>query len=629
MKKAILILAVSLTAGKAFSQKTDNASSQIGDTSQLNEVVISGNRLDIPFSESTRNIQIITARQIQKIPVHSINELLAYVGGVDIQQRSPFGGQADVSMDGGTSEQTLVLLNGIKLINSQTAHNMMNIPVPLDAIDHIEVLHGAAARVYGINALTGAINIVTKKRTHSFITADLQGGSSFKQKAPGDGEGIYGGGSLQLTANYGNNKQSQLLAFSQDLYNGHRYNSAQKATRLFYNGTYHFNEANSVTALAGYMHNRFGANGFYAAPGDKNSEEIVETGIFSISSKHHIGRVTISPRISDRYDKDDYRYFKHRLNTARSIHYTNALMLELNGSVKTGIGAFGFGWESRLGKINSSNIGVHNRSNHGVYAEYRKEMFGKLIANIGLYANYNTDFGWQAYPGIDMAYLLNTYWKISASIGSGQRIPSFTDLYLNQPPGNIGNPEIQPENAWEYEANIRFDKNGFVAQTGAFYRNVTDFIDWVRPNEHTPYSPLNFGENKIYGVYARAHQQFSLGNHQQLGYRISYHYLNPKPLSKNGDQQSKYVLETLKHQFIAGAFYRYNSFSIQLTNRYIKRMRNNPYDVLDARLNYQLNDFLVYADISNIADAQYKEAGAVPMPSRWFSLGVQFQWKRQ
>ncbi len=628
MKKVILILAVSLATGKAFSQQTASVPSSISDTSQLDEVVISGNRLDIPFSESTRNIQIVTARQIQKLPVHSINELLAFVGGVDIQQRGPFGGQADVSMDGGTSEQTLVLLNGIKLINSQTAHNMMNIPVPLNAIDHIEILHGAAARAYGINALTGAINIVTKKRTRSFITADLQGGSSFKQKATGDGDGIYGGGSLQLTANYGDDKQSQLLALSQDIYNGHRYNSAQEATRLFYNGTYHFNKTNSVTALAGYIHNRFGANGFYAAPGDSNSEEIVETGIFSISSTHRIGRVTISPRISDRYDEDDYRYFKHKLNTARSIHYTNALMLELNGSVKTGIGAFGFGWESRLGKINSSNIGRHNRSNHGVYAEYRKESFEKLITNIGLYANYNTDFGWQAYPGIDVAYLFNPNWKISASIGSGQRIPSFTDLYLNQPPGNVGNPEVQPESAWEYEASIRFDKNGFAAQAGAFYRNVTDFIDWVRPNENTPYSPLNFGENKIYGVHVRAHQQFSWGPDQQLGYRISYYYLEPKPLSGNGDQQSKYVLETLKHQLFAEVSYRYNNFSIQLVSRYVKRLRNNPYNILDARLNYQLNSFRLYADISNIADARYKEAGAVPMPSRWFRLGVQFRWKK-
>lgn len=624
MKRTIIILSLALMSGSVFAQQAADSTGK-----NLSEVVIRGNRLDIPFSESSRNIQVITAKEIEQLPVHSVNELLAYVGGVDIQQRSPFGGQADISMDGGTSEQTLVLLNGIKLINAQTAHNMMAIPVPLDAIDHIEILHGAAARVYGINALTGAVNIVTKKSAKSFVTANLQSGSSFAQKEEGDGSGIYGGGSLQLTANYGNDKQSQLVAFGQDWYNGQRYNSAQKASQFFYNGSYNINSKNSVQALAGYVYDHFGANGFYAAPGDKNSEEIVETGIFSLSSKHRIGSLTLSPRISDRYDKDDYRYIKQNPAIGRSVHYTNALMLELNGNLPLGAGTLGFGWESRLGRINSSNIGEHQRNNHGAYAEYRKNFFGKLIANIGLYANYNTDFGWQAYPGIDVAYLVNNYWKLSASAGSGQRIPSFTDLYLNQPPGNVGNPAVQPENAWAYDANVRFHKNGLSLEAGAFYRDISDFIDWVRPNDSVPYSPVNFGENKVLGAYIRLTQQFSVGQKQQLGYQVSYNYLDPKPMSADGDSQSKYVLETLKHQFIAGLSYRRDNFSVQLTNRYIKRMLNDAYDVLDARVDYQLKSFLIYADISNILNAEYQEAGAVPMPPRWFSLGLKFQWKEK
>ena len=78
--------------------------------------------------------------------MHSINELLAYVGGLDIRQRGPFGGQADVSMDGGTFEQ-LCLIKWDKTLDDQTAHIMMSNPVPVEAIERIEVLRGAAARV--------------------------------------------------------------------------------------------------------------------------------------------------------------------------------------------------------------------------------------------------------------------------------------------------------------------------------------------------------------------------------------------------------------------------------------------------------------------------------------------------
>lgn len=610
-------------AGGIFAQeKTEDKTAN-----KLEEIVIEGNRLTIPFSESTRDIRVITQEEIQRLPAKSINELLAYVGGVDIRQRGPFGAQADVSIDGGTSEQTLVLLNGIKLINAQTAHNMMNIPVPLEAIDHIEVLSGAAARVYGINALTGAINIVTKKSKTSFVTANVELGSSFEAQAPGDGNGVYGGGSMQLVGNYGGENQRHLFALSQDLYNGQRYNTAYKATRLFYNGAYEFDTNNSIEALAGYVHNRFGANGFYAAPGDKNAEEIAQTAIFSISSEHHFGNFTISPRISDRYDKDDYRYYKHNLNAGRSIHYTNALMAELNASLETEIGDFGFGLESRFGKINSSNIGEHERNNHGAYAEYRNKFFGKLITNVGVYANYNTDYGWQAYPGIDLGYLVTDYWKVSASIGSGQRIPSFSDLYLDQAPGNVGNPNVQPESAWEYEANIEYHKGTFHATAGAFYRNITDFIDWVRPNKNLPYSPVNFGENKVYGIDVHLRQQFYWSNDQEFGYRLSYNYLDPQPMTRD-DKQSKYVLQALKHQLIAGVNYSYQDFTVQVTNRYIKRMLNDPYAVLDLRASYQLDAFRLYTDVSNILNAEYKEAGAVPMPSRWFSIGVTFNWQK-
>src|SRR5690606_25390348 len=117
----------------------------------------------------------------------------------------------------------------------------------------------------------------------------------------------------------------------------------------------------------------------------------------------------------------------------------NALMLELNSHLVTDLGTFGFGWESRLEEIHSSNIGDHRRNNHGAYAELAGQIGERLQGTAGLYANYNTDYGWQWYPGIDLSYQLARQWKLSTSIGAGQRIPSFTDLHLNQLPGNVGN----------------------------------------------------------------------------------------------------------------------------------------------------------------------------------------------
>jgi len=598
------------------------------DTTVYEEIIIQRNRLEIPFSQATRNVDILTAEEIKKLPVRTVNELLAYVGGVDIRQRGPFGNQADISIDGGSFEQTLVLINGVKLLDAQTAHNMMNIPVPLEAIQQIEVLKGPAARVYGINALTGAINIVTKDSGSSFVAVNTYAGSSFQEKEDGDGDGIYGGGGIQLTGNFSTEKQNHLISMSQDLYNGQRYNTAQSNTRLFYAGNHKINKQHSLQWMGGYTYNDFGANGFYAAPGDKNSNEIVETALFSVSSSHQFGRFKISPRISNRYNEDDYRYLGKDIDIARSKHYANALMAELNTSVKTTIGDFGLGWESRFDEINSSNIGQHQRDNHGISAEYQGIFWRKLIASAGVYVNYNTDYDWQVYPGVDLAYRFTPNWKLSASAGSGQRIPSFTDLYLNQLPGNVGNPNIKPEDAWAYEANLRYSKKSLKVQVGYFYRSITDYIDWVRDLPTLPYSPVNIGENLVHGVSANVSQQFEIKNNHQLGYKISYNYLKPSYKAEE-DIQSKYVLESLRNQLIVGLNYSYKDFSIQVTNRFIERELNDPYNLLSVRVNYDIKSFSIYADASNILNEKYVEAGAVPMPPSWFTLGVRYLWKKK
>src|SRR5690606_20498578 len=100
---------------------------------------------------------------------------------------------------------------------------------------------------------------------------------------------------------------------------------------------------------------------------------------------------------------------------------------ELNSTLNTIIGDFGFGLETRSEDIESTNIGDRHRNNHGAYAEYKNDLWEAITLNLGAYANYNSQFGWQVFPGIDVAYLFASHWKLAFNVGSSQRIPSFTD----------------------------------------------------------------------------------------------------------------------------------------------------------------------------------------------------------
>ena len=154
--------------------------SQSSDTLSIDiqELTIAENRLSIPFNDVSRNIEIITKQQIQELNAFSINEVLQLVGGVDIRQRGVHGVQADLSIRGGTFEQALILINGVKMLDPQTGHHLMNLPITLEDIERIEVLKGPGARVFGQNAFAGAINIVTKVQDEFGLSAGIDYGEN-------------------------------------------------------------------------------------------------------------------------------------------------------------------------------------------------------------------------------------------------------------------------------------------------------------------------------------------------------------------------------------------------------------------------------------------------------------------
>ena len=593
-------------------------------TEHIQEVMVHANRIQIPFSKDNRNVEILTADQIKNLPVKSLNEVLGLLNGVDLRQRGPFGSQADLSIDGGSFEQTLVLVNGAKVSDAQTAHHNLNLPIPLDAIERIEVLRGAAARIYGINALTGAINIITKTIDKTAIQAHAYTGSSFKNREEEDKDGIYYHAGTQLGANWFTEKHQHQVYYNKEKSNGQRYNTASQNDKVFYQGNLAIDHDHEVEWLGSYMHNRFGANGFYAAPDDKESEEIVETIFTTLSSKHQLSeRFYFSPRFTNRYNEDDYRFIKQDLAIGRSKHYTNAFSAELNSRYQTSIGDIGLGLESRFDRISSSNIGMHNRNNHGAYAEFRTEQIKDFTVNVGAYVNYNTQYGWEVYPGIDLGYNINEQWKLVFNTGSSQRIPSYTDLYLNQG-RNVGNPQLGSEAAWQTEGAIKFQNKHFVAHAGYFYRNIRDFIDWIRTEASNPYQPFNMGNNKVHGINSNFLYSFQV-NDLQYRVNLGYNYLDASLQQQDG-VLSKYTLENLKHQAKLILMANNKDWNASVANRFNQRISKKSYFLTDIRVGYSFSSFNVYADAQNVFDVTYIETAAIPMPGRWYSLGLKYEW---
>ncbi|WP_421939076.1 TonB-dependent receptor plug domain-containing protein [Pedobacter sp.] len=618
MKKIYLFI-LTLASTSLFAQTKQDTVIKIDD------VVINENRFSTPISKQNRNVYIIDQETIAKLPARTIQEMLQYANGVDLRQRGPFGSQADISVDGGSFEQTVVLLNGTKIIDSQTAHNMLNLPIPVEAIERIEIIRGPAARIYGINSLTGAINIITKKLTQSGFLISSYAGSNFEKDAEDSGKTFNGRG-IQFGAVLSKEKHQHSLFASHDASNGYRFNTGFENNKLLYQGRFQINSSNEIEALFGYTKNGFGANGFYAAPGDKNSDEVVQTTLASIQSKSILSaRWTLMSRFSYRYNDDDYRYFgPARLDAARSRHYTNSLAGEVNTTYNTGKGELGLGAEVRSEDINSSNIGKHNRENLGLYAQYRTYLLEKLNVNFGTYLNYNSDYKWQLYPGLDASYELTHSLKISGNIGTSQRLPSFTDLYLDQRPGNIGNTNVMPENAFQSEIGLKFNKNGLGIQSSYFYRRINKFIDWTKLVSSDPWQSNNVGDLLTRGINVRSNFALELTNQSKFNFMLGYSYLESEFKNTNTSLASKYLISSLKHQVTNTVDFRYQKLSMLLATRFNQRMLGKSYWINDVRISQGIDKFTVFLDAQNIFNTTYFEVGAIPLPARWFSLGVKF-----
>ncbi|MFC4870272.1 TonB-dependent receptor plug domain-containing protein [Negadavirga shengliensis] len=576
----------------------------------LEEITIQENRLEIPFSKSARNMSIIHRKDIETTPARSLQEILAFTPGVDVRQRGVGGVQADIGIRGGSFEQTLMLVNGIKLTDPQTGHHMMNIPVPLIGIQRVDVLKGPASRIYGQNAYTGAINVITELPETSLLHGNLYGGD-FGMR----------GGSLQIALPMGKFKQS--LAVSHDASNGHWHNSDYKVNNVFYEGGVDIDEHHEIKAMLAYAGRDFGANGFYTSTFPDQWESI-QTYLAALSHIFEKDNIWVNSRAYWRRNTDEFRLVRKDPSFFRNNHTTDILALEINGRYESGYGTSGFGIEGRNEAIDSNNLGNRERTLLGLFLEHRVEFMDRADVRAGMYSNYYSEYGWRHFPGAEIGFQLSRSTRMYANYGISFRIPTYTDLYYVGPT-NVGNEQLEPEKARNYEGGVKITKKNFRAEAVYFNRHTDNLIEWARSDADSPWQPQNFNEVVFRGIETGVFYRFDKKLKKLVldEISLSYNFIDANLVEQEG-LESRYSLNALRHQLIAGLQASYDG-RIELTvkNRHIERMKLDPYFLLDARVDYdRLKKLAFFAEASNITNTDYIEAGTVQMPGRWFRAGV-------
>lgn len=637
-----VLLAVYTTVAEPEYVFAQTDSSKVSMEYNLDEVQVGAQRAPVAFSQVARIVSVINREEIEAAPVQSIQELLEYALSVDVRQRGVHGVQADISVRGGSFDQTLILLNGINISDPQTGHHALNLPVSLKNIQRIEILEGPAARVFGPNAFSGAINIITSSEGNSSMKIDVSTG----QHKLAD---------INLSGNLKTGDWNQFAAFNRMSSNGYIDNTDFKTWNAFYQTKLN-TKPGTLDFQVGRTNKAFGANSFYTATYPNQYEETKTT---FASLKFESGtKIHLIPSVYWRRHQDRFELFRTEPASwykGHNYHLTDVFGSNLNAWFASKFGKTAFGaeirtenvWSNVLGEVMATPIKAPGEDNQFFTKSYSRTTISyfaehsiyleKFTLSAGAMTNWISDlgFGWNIYPGLDASLALSDHLKIYGSASTSLRMPTFTDLFYSGPT-NLGNPDLKPEKSVNYEGGIKFNYNGFSGHAGSFHRKGEDLIDWVREKETDKWQTKNL--TKINSTGIEVSGKFfpeKIWNKNlfitKLGLNYSYIYLD-----KGGNNFfSNYVLDNLKHKFDLELNHKIRgnlkaSWRVSYQDRNGMRTKSEPYNpfwLVNTRLMWKTPSTEIYAMAANLFDTKYYDLGVIEQPGRWISFGINYQIK--
>ena len=605
-RNKLLIIALLVLYMTSFSQEKK-------DTQELDTVLIKSTRIDLPFKENSRTINVISSKVIKNSAATNVADLLQQVAGVDIRRRGTGGSQADLYIRGGGFDQTLLLIDGIKMDDAQTGHHTLNAALPIEVIERIEIIKGPAARVFGQNAFTGAINIVTKKKLSNTVSANIEAGS-FGQK----------NGSITVGKEFENSSfMAHVGTLTSD---GYRENSDYNNYNYFLKGVFN-KKKQPIEVIATFFDKKFGAQNFYTPTSwGFNEYEETQNSLLGIQTTFKSEKFKITPRVYWKRGQDIFLLKRDDPSFYRNLHITNKVGIETNASYTSELGITGFGVDISRVFINSNNLGNRNRTMANLFLEHRFKLADdKLDITPGVAVTYFSDFKFHAFPGMDIGYQLSDNLKAYGNLGVTYRIPTYTDLYYNDS-STSGNPDLKPEEAFAQEIGLKYNSEKFTTSVAVFNRNATNLIDFVKPDvSATKFVATNFAEVNTKGFEFNADYRFKINEFNQI-LSFGYNFLDDDILDQNKDL-SRYSLNTLKHQFITRFTSKlFKNVRQNIIYKHAERTIGTSYNVWDASLIVDFNRFNFTVTANNIFDADYIESGYVPMPPSNILFGLRYNF---
>jgi iron complex outermembrane receptor protein len=563
-------------------------------------VVVTGQYEAVPLEEAERAVHVVEVDAERRLLSNTVVDFLNLDSSIDLRQRGQSNIQTDVSIRGGTFGQTLVLLDGMRLNDVQSGHHNMDLPLPVESMERVEVLKGSGSTLYGSDAIGGVIHFISRAPEVNELRVRT-------------GVGNFGVNQQRATASLLGGDWSQQLSFSRDFSSGfmpnrdYRNLAAASTSRLR-------TGLGSTSVLLGYADKPFGAEQYY---GRFNSWERTKTWYASLNQG--LGeRSTAS--FAFRRHTDLFVLYRDRPQVFTNRHAAESFQGSFRRAEPVGQNAkLHWGVEGLRDAIDSNNLGKHSRGRGAGYVALDVRALKRFSFSVGareeIYGAGHKQFSPTAAAGVWVSSRV----KFRGSVSRAFRLPSFTDLYYHDP-ANVGSPDLRPESAVSYEGGLDWNAGGALkGEVTVFHRRERDGIDFVRRSLTDLWRARNFQSLRFTGLEAGVTAR--LRRTQLLSFR--YTGLHGAQDQLDG-VFSRYTFNYPSHIGVAG-------WQSALPGGVVARARvgavqrfaRDAYAVVDvyvARARGRVNPFV---QLTNLTDSVYEEIFGVAMPGRAAIVGVE------
>ncbi|HWY99639.1 MAG TPA: TonB-dependent receptor [Edaphobacter sp.] len=575
----------------------------------------------LPLAESNRSVNLISPRD-QPLISNSVVDYLRQDTSLNLQARAPNGVQADLSLRGTTFEQSLVLLNGLRINDPETGHLNLDIPIPLDAVTRIDILHGSGSTFYGSDAIGGAVNLLTQPPAPGLtIIGSAAGGS-------------YNSIEQHLRAAYTRGPLAEQLTASRDTSDGfipdRNYSSNALASETWL--TPKAGESKYATDILLATSDRpYGANQFY---GPYPSWERTKGWFASIQQQ--LGPQTAAS-FGYRRHTDLFVLFVDQPAIYENNHITTsyegalrrAQTLRPNTTLSYGVEADG-------DTIHSNSLGQHARNQGAAYANLNLAALRRFSLSLGardeILTGNNGGNNNVFSPSLAAAYTLTRTLRLRASAGHGFRLPTYVDLYYSDPT-TIGNPNLESESSWSYEAGAEWTPTSsrLTLNAAAFRLQEKKAIDYAKTILATPaltfaepWQAINIQNLNITG--AEATVRLRLTNNQQLQFNYTAAHAAPPPPNLLSEYAYNYAAQNALFLWTGTLPGVFHQLTAHTQVNIVQKTQHTAYPLWDLALSRNTGHLRPYLRALNLSNTGYQEIPQVPLQGRTIMAGAEFNW---